>query len=127
MVQSCARGGLDCLATKMIQGLEHVSCEERVRELWLFSLEKRRLWGDLVAAFQYLKGAYKKDGDKPFNRACCDMTRGNGFKLKERRYRSDIRKKFFTLRVVRHWHRLLWLWLWLPPPWKCARPGWMGI
>ena len=64
------------------------------------------LQGDLIAAFQYLKGAHKKDGDRLFSRACCDSTTGDGFKLKEGRFRLDIRKKVFTMRVVRHWHRL---------------------
>ena len=72
----------------------------------LFSLEKRRLRGDLVAAFQYLNGAYRKDGDKRFSRTCYDRTRGNSFKLREGRFKVHIRKTFFTAREVKHWNRL---------------------
>ena len=90
----------------MTRGPEHLSYEERMRELGFFSLEKRRLRRDLTAAFQYLKGAYKKDGDRLFTKAYSSMRRGNGFKLKEGRFRLDRRKKSFTTRVVKHWHRL---------------------
>lgn len=71
-----------------------------------FSLEKRRLWEDLLAAFQYLKRAFKQAGKGFLTRACSDRTRGNGFKIKEGRFRLAIRKKFFQVRVVRHWNKL---------------------
>jgi len=66
----------------MIRGLEHLSCKERLREFGLFSLEKRRLLEDLITAFQYLNGAYRKAGDYLFSKACCDR-RSNVFKLKD--------------------------------------------
>jgi len=55
----------------------------------LFSLERRRLQGDLIAAFQYLKGAYRKDGHYLFSKACCDRARSSGFKLREGRFRLE--------------------------------------
>ncbi|KAK4819273.1 hypothetical protein QYF61_000484 [Mycteria americana] len=70
-------------ATKVIRGMGHLSYEERLRELGLFNLEKRRCWGDLTVAFQYLKGAYKKDGDRLFSRACGSRTRDTGTALRE--------------------------------------------
>ncbi|KAK4812755.1 hypothetical protein QYF61_018304 [Mycteria americana] len=70
-------------ATKLVKGLEQKSYEERLRELGLFSLEKRRLRGDLLALYNCLKGG-----------------------CREGRFRLDIRKFFFTERVIKHWNRL---------------------
>ena len=90
----------------MIHRMEHLYYEDRLKELGMFSLEKRRLQGDLIAAFQYLKGSYRKQGDRLFSRVCGDRTMGNGFRFKEKRFRLDIMQKSFTVKVVRHQNRL---------------------
>ena len=87
----------------MIRGLEHLSYEDRLTELGLFSL---KALGRSNCSLPVPEGAYRKAGEGLFIRECSDRTRGNGFKLKEGRFRLDVRKKFFTVRVVRHWNRL---------------------
>jgi len=90
----------------MMRGLEHLSYEDKLRELGMFSLKKRRLRGDLRNADKYLKGGCQEDGARLFSVVPSDRTRANGHKLKHRKFQLNTRKEFLTLRVTEHWNRL---------------------
>ncbi|KAJ7411947.1 hypothetical protein BTVI_48112 [Pitangus sulphuratus] len=89
----------------MINRLEHLSYEERLRELGLFNLEKRHLRGDLIM-YKYLKREYQENEAKLFLVLPSSRTRGNRQKLMHRKFHLNMRKNFFTVHVTPYWRRL---------------------
>ena len=78
----------------------------RLEKLGMFSLEKRRFRGDMIALFKYLKGCHTEEGQDLFSIFPECRTRNNGLKLQETRFLLDIRKNFLTVRAVRQWNQL---------------------
>ena len=89
----------------MTKGLEHLPYEERLSNLGLFSLGKRRLRGDLINVYKYLRrGRRQTDEAKLFS--VVQSNRSNGLKLKRKKFHANTWKNFFTVRVMEYWNRL---------------------
>jgi len=90
----------------MMRGQEHLSYDERLRELGLFSLRKRRLRRDLINAYKYFTGGCQEDGIRFVSVVPSNRTRGNGHKMKHKKFHLNMKTNLFTLRVTEHWNRL---------------------
>ena len=90
----------------MIRGLEHLLYKDRLRELGLFSLEKRRLRGDFINVYKYLRGGHQEGGTCLFAVVPSETTRGNGHKLKHRRFQLNMRGHFCAVKMTEHWNSL---------------------
>lgn len=86
-----------------MKSLEHKSCEQQLRDLGLFGLEKGRLRGNLIALYNSLKGDGSQVEAGVFPQATRDSMRRNRLKLCQGRFSLDIRRNFFTEMVIRYW------------------------
>ena len=92
--------------TRMLPGLESMQFDQRLRELGLYSLERRRMRGDMIEVYKILRGIDRVDSQCLFPRAPLLSTRGHGFKVRGGKFKGDIGGRFFTQRVVGAWNAL---------------------
>ena len=90
----------------MIPGLARLSYEELLKETGLYTLERRRLRGDMIEMCKIMKGRDKISADELFNRLDSDRTRGRSLRVKKRRVKTVARQGTFTQRVVNAWNGL---------------------
>lgn len=92
-------------ATKLVHGLQEKTYQERLKDLNMYSLEERRDRGDMIETFKYIKGINSVKEESIFKRRKT-TTRGHSFKLEGQRFKSNMRKYYFTERVVDAWNNL---------------------
>jgi len=93
-------------ATRMIEGCSRLKYSERLAATGLTSLEDRRTRGDLIEVFKMIKGISKLDYRAFFRLDANSRTRGHTYKLVKERSRLDIRKNYFSQRIVSEWNKL---------------------
>ena len=92
--------------TKMVEGMRNIPYKERLKRLNLHSLERRRVRGDLIEVFKWVKGINEGNIKQVIDLSKQNRTRSNGFKLEKLRFRTNIGKNWFTNRVVNDWNSL---------------------
>ena len=93
-------------ATKLIPGFRALPYEERLKRLDMFSLKDRRIRGDLIQTFKIVKNIDNVNRDNFFELSSQLTTRNNGLKLKGQRFNTDLRKNYFSVRVINYWNKL---------------------